>query len=167
MSPASEIWKANLHWFKSYHKCLNFQVWVSEWVNGCLTSQLTIFQSYMWRHIDVQGYVGIKVMVKVTRSKILVWTEWQHYKECTCEIWNPTSNGSKVMDKAKVFVTDPQRNETWSAIRMNTILLRYGYSVRTKQYTKSPNAKHAVKPEISMKTISFSDSAKRSAFSAG
>ena len=23
---------------------------------GCLTSQLTIFQSYMWRHIDVQAY---------------------------------------------------------------------------------------------------------------
>ena len=31
--------------------------WVSEWVSdiGCLTSQLTIFQSYMWRHIDVQA----------------------------------------------------------------------------------------------------------------
>ena len=28
---------------------------VSEWVNGCLTSQLTIFQSYMWWHIDVQA----------------------------------------------------------------------------------------------------------------
>ena len=26
----------------------------SEWI-GCLTSQLTIFQSYMWRHIDVQA----------------------------------------------------------------------------------------------------------------
>ena len=24
------------------------------WI-GCLTSQLTIFQSYMWRHIDVQA----------------------------------------------------------------------------------------------------------------
>ena len=28
--------------------------WVSEWII-CLTSQLTIFQSYMWRHIDVQA----------------------------------------------------------------------------------------------------------------
>ena len=28
--------------------------WVSEWIS-CLTSQLTIFQSYMWRHIDVQA----------------------------------------------------------------------------------------------------------------
>ena len=28
--------------------------WVSEWI-CCLTSQLTIFQSYMWRHIDVQA----------------------------------------------------------------------------------------------------------------
>ena len=28
----------------------------SIWVEfGCLTSQLTIFQSYMWRHIDVQA----------------------------------------------------------------------------------------------------------------
>ena len=31
---------------------------------------------------------------------------------------------------------------------------------------KNPNAKYAVKAEISMKTISFKDSAKRSAFSA-
>ena len=29
--------------------------WVElSWI-GCLTSQLTIFQSYMWRHIDVQA----------------------------------------------------------------------------------------------------------------
>ena len=28
--------------------------WVLSWI-GCLTSQLTIFQSYMWRHIDVQA----------------------------------------------------------------------------------------------------------------
>ena len=27
---------------------------MSEWIS-CLTSQLTIFQSYMWRHIDVQA----------------------------------------------------------------------------------------------------------------
>ena len=27
---------------------------LSEWI-GCLTSQLMIFQSYMWRHIDVQA----------------------------------------------------------------------------------------------------------------
>ena len=26
---------------------------------------------------------------------------------------------------------------------MNTVLVRYGYSVHTKQYTKNPNAKHA------------------------
>ena len=42
---------------------------------------------------------------------------------------------------------------------MNTILVRYGHSVRKKQYTKNPNAIYAVKAEISMKTISFSDSA--------
>ena len=50
---------------------------------------------------------------------------------------------------------------------MDTISVQYGHSVRTKQYTKNQNAKYAVKAEISMKTISFSDSAKRSAFSAG
>ena len=50
---------------------------------------------------------------------------------------------------------------------MNTVLVRYGHSLRTKQYTKNPNAKYAVKAEISMKMISFNDSAKRSAFSAG
>ena len=48
---------------------------------------------------------------------------------------------------------------------MNTVLVQYGHSVRTKQYTKNPNAKYAVKAEISMKTISFNNSAKRSAFS--
>ena len=36
-----------------------------------------------------------------------------------------------------------------------------------KQYTKNPAAKYAVKAEISMKTKSFNDSAKRLAFSAG
>ena len=50
---------------------------------------------------------------------------------------------------------------------MNTVLVRYGHSFRTKQYTKNPKAKYAVKAEISMKTISFNDSAKRSALSAG
>ena len=40
---------------------------------------------------------------------------------------------------------------------MNTVLVRYDHSVRTKQYTKNPNAKHAKKAEISMKTILFSD----------
>ena len=50
---------------------------------------------------------------------------------------------------------------------MNTIFERYGHSVRSKQYTKKTNAKHAMKAEISLKTISFSDSAKRLAFSAG
>ena len=50
---------------------------------------------------------------------------------------------------------------------MNTILVRYGYYVRTKRYEKTPNAKHAVKAEISMKTKSFDDSAKRSALSTG
>ena len=30
-------------------------IWVElSWI-GCLTSQLTVFQSYMWRHIDVQA----------------------------------------------------------------------------------------------------------------
>ena len=47
---------------------------------------------------------------------------------------------------------------------MNTVLVRYGHSRRTKQYTINPNAKYAVKAEISMKTISFNNSAKRSAF---
>ena len=42
---------------------------------------------------------------------------------------------------------------------MNTVLARYGHPVHTKQYTKNPNAKYAVKAEISMKTISFNDSA--------
>ena len=50
---------------------------------------------------------------------------------------------------------------------MNTVLVRYGNSVRTKQYTKNPNGKYKVKAEISIKMISFKDSAKRSAFSAG
>ena len=50
---------------------------------------------------------------------------------------------------------------------MNTVLVRYGHSLCTKQNTKKPNAKYSVKAEISMKTISFNDSAKRSAFSAG
>ena len=50
---------------------------------------------------------------------------------------------------------------------MITVLVRYGHSVRKKQYTKNPNAKYAVKAEISMKTKSFNDSAKRSVFSAG
>ena len=36
----------------SVSNCLmiDFNNWI-----GCLTSQLTIFQSYMWRHIDVQA----------------------------------------------------------------------------------------------------------------
>ena len=37
------------------------------------------------------------------------------------------------------------------------VLVRYGYYVRTKRYEKNPNAKHAVKAEISMKTKSFND----------
>ena len=44
---------------------------------------------------------------------------------------------------------------------MNTVLVRYGHSVCTKQYTKeNPNAKHEVKAEISMKTILFNVSTK-------
>ena len=52
---------------------------------------------------------------------------------------------------------------------MNTVLVRYGHSVRKKTYIKNPNAKYAMKAEIhvSMKTKSFNDSAKYSAFSAG
>ena len=42
---------------------------------------------------------------------------------------------------------------------MNTVLVRYGRSLRTKQYTKNPNTKYAVKAEISMKTILFNDMA--------
>ena len=42
---------------------------------------------------------------------------------------------------------------------MNTVLVRYGYYVRTKRYEKKKtNAKHAVKAEISMKTKSLSSS---------
>ena len=40
---------------------------------------------------------------------------------------------------------------------MNTVLVRYGHSLRTKQYTKHPNAKYTVKAKISMKMISFND----------
>ena len=50
---------------------------------------------------------------------------------------------------------------------MNTVLVRYGHFVHKKQYTKNLNAKYALKAEKSMKTKSFNDSAKRSAFSAG
>ena len=50
---------------------------------------------------------------------------------------------------------------------MNTVLVRYGHFVCTKHYTKTPNGKYEVKTEISMKTISFKDLVKRSAFSAG
>ena len=38
---------------------------------------------------------------------------------------------------------------------MNTVSVRYGHIVRAKQYKKNPKAKHAVKAEISMKTVSF------------
>ena len=38
---------------------------------------------------------------------------------------------------------------------MNTVLVRYGHTLRTKQYTKNPNAKYAVKAKISMKTMSW------------
>ena len=54
----------------------------------------------------------------------------------------------------------------YSAIRMDTILLRYSHSIRTK-CTKNPNANYAVKAEISMKTISFGDSVTPLGFSAG
>ena len=50
---------------------------------------------------------------------------------------------------------------------MNTVLVRYSHPVRTKQYTKNPNAKHAVKAEKSMKMISINDLAKPSSFSSG
>ena len=52
-----------------------------------------------------------------------------------------------------------------SAIRMNTVLVRYGHPVCSKQYKK--NEGKTRKAIISMKTISVNDSAKRSAFSAG
>ena len=38
------------HMFRINHSCRSEVRWI-----GCLTSQLTIFQSYMWRHIDVQA----------------------------------------------------------------------------------------------------------------
>ena len=67
-----------------------------------------------------------------------------------------------------ILLRAPVYNQnTTSATRMNTVLVRYGYSLRTKQYTKNPNAKYEVKASISMKTTSFNDSAKRSTYSAG
>ena len=50
---------------------------------------------------------------------------------------------------------------------MNTVFVRYGQSIRKKQYTKNPNARYALKAEISMKTKSFNNSAKPLAFFAG
>ena len=51
---------------------------------------------------------------------------------------------------------------------MNTVLVRYSNYVRTKRYEKkNPNAKQAVKAEISMKTKSFNDLAKHSSISRG
>ena len=47
---------------------------------------------------------------------------------------------------------------------MNTVLVRYGRSVRKKKYTTNPNTKYSVKAEISMKTKLFNDSAKHSTF---
>ena len=50
---------------------------------------------------------------------------------------------------------------------MNIVFVRYGHSVRKKNIIqKNPNAKNAVKAEISVKKL-FDDSAKRSAFFAG
>ena len=56
-----------------------------------------------------------------------------------------------------------------SASSMNAVFVRCSHYARTKQYTKSPNAKkkNEVKAEISTKTISFHDSAKRSVFYVG
>ena len=50
---------------------------------------------------------------------------------------------------------------------MNSFSTIWSLSSYKTIYKKNPNAKYAVKAEISMKTISFNDSAKRSAFSAG
>ena len=46
-------WASTVKTVKStpHRKCCK---WMWMWI-GCLTSQLTIFQSYMWRHIDVQA----------------------------------------------------------------------------------------------------------------
>ena len=44
----------NVHFYPLTGYYFNVKGWVSEWI-CCLTSQLTIFQSYMWRHIDVQA----------------------------------------------------------------------------------------------------------------
>ena len=50
---------------------------------------------------------------------------------------------------------------------MKTVLVRYGHSVRTKQYTKKPERKIRSESRDIDEKISFNDSAKRSAFSAG
>ena len=48
---------------------------------------------------------------------------------------------------------------------MNTVLVRHDHSVHKIKYTKNPNAKYAMKAEISIKTKFFNDSVKHSAFS--
>ena len=46
-----------------------FFCWVElSWI-GCLTSQLTIFQSYMWRHIDVQADLLVEVSFDCPSSR--------------------------------------------------------------------------------------------------
>ena len=53
-----------------------------------------------------------------------------------------------------------------SAVRMNTVFVRYGHSVHKNNIQKKTNSKYALKADISMKRKSFNDSEKRSAFSA-
>ena len=67
------------------------------------------------------------------------------------------------------FPPTDKNGENWYMIKNNhfTVFTYIQYSAGTKQHTKSPNAKLAVKAEILPKTILFVDSEKRSAISVG
>ena len=62
-------------------------------------------------------------------------------------------------------------NVKYFYIKVLLQLIQFWYDIVTlvvqNNIQKNPNAKYAVKAEISMKMISFSESAKPSAFSAG
>ena len=55
----------------------------------------------------------------------------------------------------------------YSVIRMNTVSVRCGHPVRTKQYTKKPECKTRSGSRDIDEMILFNDSAKRLVFSAG
>ena len=61
---ASTVWHPHLNVLCNYLCCESDCSWlwginnIRDWVSeiGCLMSHATIFQLYMWRHIDVQAY---------------------------------------------------------------------------------------------------------------